>query len=111
MKQQKNMSEKTNFCDHHNFDYSIDPELGCPWCEIGVVSKERDDFKARFQKAKEWNALTEVELGLLRGLVKDMEDDTKDLMTALLELCEKMESGISGRQETNRARALLEKLA
>lgn len=79
--------------------------------ELNAANKAANEAEANFQKAAQWNALTEVELGLLRGLCHDQEDDIKDLMTTLRELCEKMESGISGEQETKRARQLLNKLA
>lgn len=80
--------------------------------------------EAQFQKAKEWNALSELELKNLRSRLDEAEEDmgiqgvrmgeAQDtiyaLKNALRELCEKMEAGISGEDETKRARALLEKL-
>lgn len=204
-----------NWCEEHQFNYSDDPELGCPWCECkhleevadgvealtelnnqhcetignleeqldtieGVLMRTEEELNAankaaneaeakvslyaasarvialhlkelcdeslpydemiadaarkagaeisklesQFQKAKEWNALCELELNNLRSRLDEAEEDMSvqgvrmgeaqetiyALKNALRELCEKLEAGIGGEDETKRARALLEKL-
>lgn len=88
-------------CTVHNFDYSDDLELGCPWCEISRVTQQletelqrntalraemekevqrtADAYSAMheardgFRKASAWNQLTELELNNLRSLKEDLE--------------------------------------
>lgn len=62
----------------------------------------------QFHKAKEWNAICELELNNLRSIVEDQDQELSALRIMLLELCEKMEAGISGPRETKRARLLLD---
>lgn len=82
---------------------------------------EISNLESQFQRAREWNELNKLERNTLRARLDEAEDDMSiqgvrmgeaqetiyALKNALRELCEKMEAGISGPEETERARALL----
>lgn len=76
--------------------------------ELNAANKAANEAEAQFRKAKEWNALCELELNNLRSIAEDQDQELSALRIMLLELCEKMEAGLSGPEETKRARGLLD---
>lgn len=92
------MSE--NACTIHGRHW----EPGCEECDAKCPESQRLSSDRELRQLRQ-------ESGELRDGIERAVEDINTLKTELLCLCEKMEAGISGEEETKRARALLEKLA
>lgn len=75
---------------------------------LGVAEASLIQTELELTTANKCNALCELELNNLRSL---KDENEAALARCIRELCEKMESGIAGPEETKRARQLLTHLS